>query len=163
MERPTNTDRRGQAASAASSGSVPAVGEPARHPVLLVEDHAALAEATAELMRLHGLEVWIASSGRNALSLAEELNPVLVLCDLVLPDMTGLDVAQTLRARPGAKDFLIVILSALSAGALREFESHTKASGITLFLPKPLTSEILIDLLSRLDALRPSLGPTPLA
>ena len=48
--------------------------------MLLVEDHADLAEATAVLMRLHGLDVSIASSGRQALSLAEALDPALVLC-----------------------------------------------------------------------------------
>jgi CheY-like chemotaxis protein len=163
MARPTNSDRRGQAPGAASSGSEPAVGKPGRHRVLLVEDHADMAEATAELMRHHGLDVSIASSGGDALKVAEEFNPVLVLCDLALPDMTGLDVVQALRARPGPTDLLIVIFSAMSAGALRDFEGQTKASGITLFLPKPLTSDILIDLVSRLDALRPSVGPTRLA
>lgn len=162
MARPTNSDRPCLPPDAASC-SAPAVGEPARYRVLLVEDYADLAEATAELMRLHGLEVSIASSGRHALSLAEELNPVLVLCDLRLPDMTGLDVAQALRARPGAKDILIVIFSAMTAGDLRDFEVQARANGVNLFLPKPLTSDLLIDLLSRLDALQPAVGPKRLA
>ena len=128
------------------------------HRVLLVEDHAGFAEATAALMRLHGLDVWTATSGGEALRLAEECNPVLVVCDLTLPDMTGLDVVQALRARRGANDCLTVILSAMSATHLREIEGDTKASEITLVLPKPLTSPILIDLVARLDALRPSAG-----
>ena len=37
-------------------------------------------------------------------------------------------------------------------GALHDFEDETRAIGITVFLPKPLTSDILIDLVSRLDA-----------
>lgn len=130
----------------------------ARHRVLLVEDHAGFAEATAALMRQHGLDVSIATSGGDALKLAEACNPVLVLCDLTLPDMTGLDVVQAVRARRGANDCLTVILSAMSANDLREIEAHTKASEITLFLPKPLTSEILIDLIARLEALQPPVG-----
>ena len=161
MTRPAGTDKDGLA-SAASSASEPA-GEPARHRVLLVEDHAALAEATAELMRHHGLDVSIASSGADALKLAEECNPVLVLCDLRLSDMTGLDVVQALRARHGAHDFLAVLCSAMSANDLREIEDQTKTSGITLFFPKPLTTRILIDLRARLDALRPSADPAELA
>ena len=43
-------------------------------------------------------------------------------------------------------------------GALHDFEDETRAIGITVFLPKPLTSDILIDLVSRLDALRPLAG-----
>ena len=134
MARPFNTDK-------------------GRHRVLLVEDHAGFAEATAALMRYHGLDVSIATSGGDALKLAEECNPALVLCDLRLPDMTGLDVVQALRARRGANDCLVVILSARSATDLRELEGHTKT---TLLLPKPLTSPILVDLIARLDALRPT-------
>jgi CheY-like chemotaxis protein len=130
----------------------------ARHRVLLVEDHAGFAEATAALMRLHGLDVWIATSGGDALKLAEECNPVLVLCDLALPDMTGLDVLQALRARRGANDCLTVILSAMSATHLREMEDHPRISDVTLLLPKPLTSPIVIDLIGRLEALRPPAG-----
>ena len=132
----------------------------ARHRVLLVEDHPDVAEATAELMRLHGLDVSIAASGREALRLAEELNPVLVLCDLWLPDMTGVDVARALRARPGAKN-LIVLISATSVDALRDSESQTRAGRIDLFLSKPLTSANLTALCSQLDALRPSVDPRP--
>ena len=163
MTRPTDTDGGRRAPGAASPGPPPSVGEPARHRVLLVEDHADLAEATAELMRHHGLDVSIASSGRDALKLAEEFNPVVVLCDLALSDMTGLEVVQALRARRGANDFLTVILSAMSANNLREIERRTKTGGITLFLPKPLTSDILTDIIARLDALRPSVGPARLA
>ena len=129
-----------------------------RHRVLLVEDHAGFAEATAALLRHHGLDVSIATSGGDALKMAEECNPVLVLCDLTLPDMTGLDVVQALRARRGANDWLAVILSAMSANDLRVIETRTRTSDITLMLPKPLTSPVLNDLIARLEALRPSAG-----
>ena len=136
----------------------PPGGKPARHRALLVEDHAGFAEATAALMRHHGLDVSIATSGVDALKMAEECNPVLVLCDLALPDMTGLDVVQALRARRGANDWLAVIFSAMSASDLREIEGHIKPSHVTLLLPKPLTSPMLSDLIARLEALRPSAG-----
>ena len=157
MTRGLNTDKGGLAGDA-STGSEPAAGQAARHRVLLVEDHAGFAEATAALMRQHGLDVSIATSGGDALKMAEECRPVLVLCDLALPDMTGLDVVQALRARRGANDCLVVMFSARSANELREIEGHTRTSGITLWLPKPLTSPILVDLIARLDVLQPSVG-----
>ena len=125
MTRALNTDKGGPAGDA-STGSEPAGGQAARHRVLLVEDHAGFAEATAALMRHHGLDVSIATSGGDALKLAEECRPVLVFCDLTLPDMTGLDVVQALRARRGANDCLAVILSAMSANDLRAIEGHHK-------------------------------------
>jgi len=122
--------------------------------VLLVEDHAALAEATAELMRHHGLEVRVATSGADALKMAEEFNPVLILCDMMLPDMAGLDVARFLRAK-GTSNFLIAMLTARSAEALREFEGHTRTGEVNLFLSKPLTTETLTGLLSEFKVLQP--------
>jgi len=157
MARPLSTDEGGLAGDA-SWGVEPAGGKARRHRVLLVEDHAGFAEATAILVRHHGLDVSIATSGGDALKLAEECNPVLVLCDLALPDMTGIEVVQALRVRRGPNDFLAVILSAMSANDLREIEAHIN-SEITLVLPKPLTTPILIDLIARLEALRPSVGP----
>ena len=157
MPQALNTDKGGLAGGV-SPGSEPTGGHAARHRVLLVEDHAGFAEATAALMRLHGLDVSIATSGGDALKVAEECRPALVLCDLALPDMTGLDVVHALRGRRGANDCLAVILSAMSANDLREIEGHTKTSDVTLWLPKPLTSPILIDLIARLDALQPSVG-----
>jgi CheY-like chemotaxis protein len=149
-----NGDRDGQPAEVASSDSVPPVGKRTRHRALLVEDHAPVAEATAELMRFHGLEVRIATNGREALKLAGGFNPVLVLCDLMLPDMTGLDVGQALHATRGANDLLIAVFSAMSADDLREFERQWRPRGIDLFLSKRLTSETLIALLSKLGRLR---------
>jgi CheY-like chemotaxis protein len=128
------------------------------HRVLLVEDHADFAEATAALMRHHGLDVSIATSGGGALKMAEECNPVLVVCDLTLPDMTGLDVVRALRARRGANGWLAVIISAMGANDLRAIESSTRTSDNTLILPKPLTSPILSDLIARLESFRPSVG-----
>ncbi len=154
-----NRDGHLQTAETVSSGSVPAVPETARHRVLLVEDHAALAEATAEFMGLHGLEVRVASCGRDALKIAEEFNPVLVLCDLSLPDMAGLDVALALRAKRRENDVLIVMLTAMGADELRGLELLPNTSGVNLFLSKPLTNESLIDLLSRLDVLLRSARP----
>src|SRR4051812_32938239 len=101
-------------------------------------------------MRLHGLEVRVATTGRDALAIADEFNPVLILCDLMLPDTTGFDVAQALRARRETNALLIAMLTATSADSLREFEDHARTRGIDLCLSKPLTNDTLIGLISKL-------------
>jgi CheY-like chemotaxis protein len=153
------TNAQNEPADALPSSPAPGGSEPARPRVLLVEDHAAMAEGTAAFMQIHGLQVQVASSGRAALTIAEEFHPVLVLCDMSLPDMEGLDVAQALRARPGGHDLLIAMLTAIGPRELREIERHTTHRGVNLYLSKPLTSETLKDLLSRLEVLRRSAGP----
>src|SRR5690348_12760538 len=82
--------------------------------LLLVEDYAPLAEATAEFLRNETLTVRIAKSGKEALLAAIEFRPQIVLFDLNLPDMSGLDVARALRSNADTKDALLVMHTALS-------------------------------------------------
>jgi CheY-like chemotaxis protein len=124
---------------------------------LLVEDHMSLANATAFLMRHEGLEVWIAANGREALELADKVRPEIVLCDLRLPDMSGLDTARELRARPGAKGALIAIHTAMPEGSPETYRQHADEF-VNLFLPKPLTVEKVDILTSELLALRRSVS-----
>jgi CheY-like chemotaxis protein len=141
---------------------VAAIRQRAPYRVLLIEDHALLAEATAELMRFEGLEVRIASTGKVALELAAAFQPEIVLCDLRLPDMLGLDVARALRAGPGMKHALIAMHTAMSESDLRVLERHTDAP-VNVFLSKPLTVEKIEALVSQLEVLQRSATPRPRA
>lgn len=60
-----------------------------RRTVLIADDEELLAEAIATTVSLEGLETVIASSGREALSLARKLHPDLVLLDVMLPVVIG--------------------------------------------------------------------------
>jgi len=123
----------------------------ARCRVLLIEDHALLAEATAEFMRSNGLDVRIASTGREALETAAAFHPEIVLCDVRLPDMTGPDVARTLRTTPGAEDAVIAMLSAMNDSDLNTVRRQA-GSSVSLFLSKPITQEKLHTLISVLKS-----------
>jgi DNA-binding response OmpR family regulator len=132
-----------------------AIGPPpqARYRALLVEDHRGLAEATAFLMRYEGLEVWIAETGKEALEIAAEVHPEIVLCDLNLPDISGLDLAREVRASTGTKDALIAIHTAMSEGSSDTYRQHTYEF-VDLLVPKPLTPEKIGALISGIRARR---------
>src|SRR5262245_339185 len=121
-----------------------------QYRVLLIEDHPPLAEAMADFMQTYGLEVRIASTGKEALRMVSAFRPQIVLCDVNLPDMPGPDLAQSLRATPGAKDALIVIHTAMSERDLTQCRAIN--APVNMFLPKPLTEEKLCGLLSELEA-----------
>ena len=105
--------------------------------LLLIEDHRDLAEMTAQFLRLAGMEVRITRSGAEALQTVAEFKPHIVLCDLRLPDMPGLDVAKRLRADPNCRDAMIAIHTAFSE---REIEGLVSSSDdVDLLVPKPLT------------------------
>ena len=124
-----------------------------RYRVLLVEDHEPLAEATAEFIRDKGLEVQIASNGREALEIAARFQPEFVLCDMRLPDMPGYEVAQALRAMPVGKDAVIAMHTAMNDTDLHNLGDNTDPV-INLFLSKPITAEKLDMLISKLPANR---------
>jgi DNA-binding response OmpR family regulator len=67
--------------------------------ILIVEDENAIAEAIAYSLRREGFEARTAASGEAGLDLAMEFNPELVILDLMLPGMGGLDVCRMLRQR----------------------------------------------------------------
>jgi CheY-like chemotaxis protein len=104
--------------------------------LLLIEDHADLASATAEFLRLLGLDVQIAGSGNQALKMARAFRPAIVLCDLSLPDMSGLEVLRRLRADPKTRHALFAVCTATD---IDEFEEDF-ASEVDLFLSKPITN-----------------------
>ena len=120
-------------------------GQPVR--LLLVEDHVIFAEATAEFLRGTGLEVEIAKSGESALEQAVVFRPDIVLCDIRLTDMSGLDVARALRANPVTEGALIAIHTAMDETDIQALERGFSRDEF-LFLSKPLTKEKLNRLLT---------------
>jgi two-component system response regulator RegX3 len=65
--------------------------------ILLVEDEAAIADSVAYSMRNEGFEVEIAADGLSALSLYRSFYPDLIILDLMLPKLSGLDLCRTIR------------------------------------------------------------------
>lgn len=128
--------------------------------LLLVEDHLPLAEVTAEFLRYAGLEVRIAESGQEALQAAIAFRPEIVMLDMRLPDMSGLDVARALRSNPHTKNALLAVYTAMSDRDIRTVQSQIPANEVNLFLTKPLAQEDVDKLLAGLATLRRSASPS---
>ena len=125
--------------------------------VLLVEDHADLGEATAEFLRSAGLEVRLASTGAEALTSAAVFCPDIVLCDLNLLDMTGVEIARVLRRHPAGRNTLFAIHTAgLREADICTFEGDIPKGDVDLYLSKPMTMEKLDRLLAAFKSLRRS-------
>jgi DNA-binding response OmpR family regulator len=82
-----------------------------REPVvLLVDDDAAVRRSVAEGLELEGFEVVAASGGRAALAAMEAVSPAVVVLDLAMPDLDGLEVLRQMR--DAGQDVPVCILSA---------------------------------------------------
>src|SRR6201984_793418 len=80
--------------------------------ILIVEDEADVADLLAHHLKAAGFSVEIAHNGHTALDAVKNLSPTLVVLDLMLPEMSGLDICRILKSDPRTSNIAIVILSA---------------------------------------------------
>ena len=82
--------------------------------VLVVDDDKGLCTLYQLTMEQEGYEVYTANQGEEGLSKALEIKPDVVLLDIMMPMIHGLNVLDILKATPETKDLKIIVLSALS-------------------------------------------------
>ena len=111
-------------------------GPTARRRVLVVDDNEDAAESLAALLRIFGHEVSVALDGEQALALATEKRPDVVLLDLGMPRMDGHEVARRMRAEPWGTAMRIIALSGFGDGADR---ARSREAGCDDHLVKPVS------------------------
>ena len=80
--------------------------------ILIVEDEIDVADLLAHHLKAAGFSVEIANNGRTALSAVKNQPPSLVVLDLMLPEMSGLDLCRILKSDPRTSKIAVVMLSA---------------------------------------------------
>jgi signal transduction histidine kinase/ActR/RegA family two-component response regulator len=117
--------------------------------VFVIEDNPANLRLVRNLLRSRGHRVAAASTGEEALESLKFLRPRLILVDIQLPGMDGLQVTRQLKARPGMREIPIV---ALTAHAMRGEEERAREAGCSGYLIKPFGTSVFLDLVARLLA-----------
>ncbi len=103
--------------------------------ILLIDDNRDLADSMSTLLRFAGHEVRTAYDGRTGLALAGVQPPDVVICDLSMPDMSGLEVARHIREGLGLADVLLV---AMSGYGQEEDRHNSRDAGFNAHLVKPV-------------------------
>jgi len=99
---------------------------------LVVDDDVFIVSALAELLEEDGFDVHTATNGFSALRHAQELRPSVILLDLALPERSGTQLLEDLRADPATRDVAIVVVSGY-ADRLSE-RQQAETDGV---IPKP--------------------------
>ena len=115
--------------------------------ILLAEDNEANLETLVAYLEGAGFRVAVARDGEEAEARARELRPALVLMDIQMPKVDGLEATRRLRAAPETKDLPIVALTALAMAGDRE---RCLAAGADEYLSKPLRLPFVVETIRRL-------------
>ena len=102
-------------APAAGSGSHPTEGSPVAQPrILIVEDERGLTQSLSWTFAREGYEAVVAHDGQEGLRKAQTILPDVILLDLMLPGLGGLEVCRELRAGERTRDIPIIMITAKS-------------------------------------------------
>ncbi len=103
--------------------------------ILVVEDNPVNMELVRDLLEVNAYEVLEATNGYAAIEIASREKPNLILMDIQLPGIDGLEAAQIISSDPELEHIPIV---ALTAFAMKTDENNAKASGCVGFITKPI-------------------------
>jgi len=110
-----------------------------RGKILVVDDEEDLRRLLTESLRLEGFQLAAASNGREALALVEQQPPDLIILDLVMPEMNGIETLKRMRER-GVTAKVVVLTAYGTAQQVRE----AVALGVKEFIGKPFDLDRLI-------------------
>jgi two-component system alkaline phosphatase synthesis response regulator PhoP len=117
------------------------------HKILLVDDEQDILEFLSYNLKKEGYNIFTANNGKEAVAVARKENPHLIILDVMMPDMDGIETCRELREIPGLKDVMIAFLTARS-------EDYSQIAGFDVgaddYINKPIKPRVLI---SRIKAL----------
>lgn len=115
--------------------------------LLIIDDEEATVDMLKTFLEISGYETMSAYSGDDGLVLAKVESPTLVISDLMMPDLDGLEVCRRIRANEDLKDLPIIIISARTD---QKIIDQAMTIGANAYLTKPIDLPALIGQIERL-------------
>ena len=108
--------------------------------ILLVDDSAMICHVVSQILKDSGYAVLTAKNGREAVMLAKKCNPNLVIMDVEMPVMDGIDAMVQMKSEPQTATIPVIIFTSLGR---EEDIARAKQAGCQGFLGKPICKEVL--------------------
>ena len=115
--------------------------------ILIVEGHPDLRRLLILSLRHVGYKILEADTGGSGIALTLSENPDLVLVDISLPDVSGLEVAKKIKQNPKTAQIPLI---ALSGSSEREIACKALEAGMTAYLMKPADTQQLVKLIEKM-------------
>jgi len=114
--------------------------------ILIVEDNPVNSKLMRVLLTSEGYEVRTATEAEEALEILKKFRPILILMDIQLPGIDGLELTRQLKADPVTRDIGIL---ALTAYAMKGDEERVLKAGCDGYIPKPIDTRTLPGIISK--------------
>ena len=114
--------------------------------ILIVDDNATNLKLVAYLMKAHGYDVDSALDAEGAIEAIGRRRPEVILMDIQLPGIDGLELTRRLKADPGTRDIIII---AVTAYAMKGDQDKALAVGCDDYITKPIDTRALPDTIAR--------------
>ncbi|UOM35438.1 response regulator [Acuticoccus sp. I52.16.1] len=111
------------------------------HRVLIVEDNELNMKLFHDLLEASGMEILETRNGIDALKVAKAERPDLIVMDIQLPEMSGLEVTEQIKSDPDLKPIPVI---AVTAFAMKGDEERIRAAGCEAYLSKPISIDRFI-------------------
>ena len=115
--------------------------------ILIVDDDHNFRQVTRVSLSRGGYEVFEASSGREAMNVARQVQPDLILLDILMPGLDGYETCRQLKTSPATSHITIIVLTALGDPAVRY---KARQAGADDYVAKPVMSQELHERVERL-------------
>jgi CheY-like chemotaxis protein len=110
--------------------------------VLVVDDEEAIVQTVQDRLEMKGYTVVTACNGKECLEKAIQHKPDVILLDVVMPVMNGLETLEALRKQPEVKDSIVIMVTARSQS---QDIARAKNSGIAGYIVKPFDLNTLLE------------------
>jgi two-component system sensor histidine kinase RpfC len=117
--------------------------------ILFIDDDPITLEILGKAAQILGHAPTLANQARPAIQTAADQQPDLIMMDMMMPDMDGLDVLACLRAQPSTSQIPVVILS---AGATPDDAQLVMQAGAQEYLTKPVSLAVLVETIKKYTA-----------
>ena len=114
-------------------------------PILIVDDNATNMKLVRILLASEGYDVRTAADAEEALNVLKEFYPRLILMDVQLPGIDGLELTRRLKSDPATRDITIL---GLTAYAMKGDKERIVAAGCDGYVPKPIDTRTLPELVA---------------
>ncbi len=115
--------------------------------ILIVEDNELNMKLFHDLLEAHGYNILQTKDGMDALRIAREHKPDLILMDIQLPEVSGLEVTKWIKEDEDLKSIPVI---AVTAFAMKGDEEKFRAGGCEAYIPKPISVAGFVETVKRL-------------